>query len=833
MRTQWIIFIGLLALMLPRATGQQRLKDNQNRAFTKHQPDSLQVDIFLKMARSFNDYESPGYNPDKVLFYSKQADSLAQKLQYLNGQGESYNLAAQAWAGKKMYTEARKVSKQAIEIFEKTHALWGLGDLYGTQALFTEDLQQKTALHEKALGYLRQSGDKRRIADLLAIMSEETMMLGKLGVAKDQLDESLALSKEIGLEKIQWLYSLRGVVNTQMRNYPDALKDELMAVKIAEQAGDRSFKTAEIYNFTAIIYDKMGKLDNSAEYLDKSLTIAVQNKDTGFIAQLYANMGHNLIRRKKPREALNYLLELKAKYATGLSLTSKIQVAARFLRCYTELGEYKSGQPYAEELISYSAAMKPDAYDQLPLYPELNRYLIATNQFEKAAIYVDRMKLVADKFKTPDRLTTVFYLKYKIDSARGDLRSAMANYQLYTAGKDSSYNEATAKQLNQLHVEFETEKKDRDIQLKQKNIELLTKEGFLQKVLSDQKDNEIAIRKRDLELKSKDLLSEQQQVDLLKKQQLLQQAVTDKQDRDLLIKQQDISLLTQESKLQQSVLKQERMVRNIIVGGAIMLALLLAMAYNRYRLKQRSNQQLEWQREEIKEKNISLQALVADKDKLLEEKEWLVKEVHHRVKNNLQMVMSLLNRQSSYLENNDAISAIRDSQRRMEAMSLIHQKLYESENVSAINMAAYITQLVNYLEDSFDERPVRFKLTIESIDLDVTQAVPLGLILNEAITNSIKYAFPDNKTGLVAISLKRRAGNNLELIVADNGIGFPKGFDITTSPTMGINLMEGLAHQLGGNFSVSNDGGGKVMIKFPFIESNTLNFIDTKEHAIG
>ena len=127
---------------------------------------------------------------------------------------------------------------------------------------------------------------------------------------------------------------------------------------------------------------------------------------------------------------------------------------------------------------------------------------------------------------------------------------------------------------------------------------------------------------------------------------------------------------------------------------------------------------------------------------LLKDKEWLIKEVHHRVKNNLQMVISLLNSQSIYLNDEAAVVAIQESQRRMHAMSLIHQKLYQSENVGVIDMRAYINEFISYLKDIFETgSSIRFEQDVDPIKLDVGQAVPVGLILNEVITNSIKYAF--------------------------------------------------------------------------------------------
>jgi two-component sensor histidine kinase len=169
----------------------------------------------------------------------------------------------------------------------------------------------------------------------------------------------------------------------------------------------------------------------------------------------------------------------------------------------------------------------------------------------------------------------------------------------------------------------------------------------------------------------------------------------------------------------------------------------------------------------IKNKNGQLQHLLTEKD-------WLVKEIHHRVKNNLQIVMSLLNSQSAYIDNELALTAIHDSQHRVHAMSLIHQKLYGLENVSSIDMSVYIRELVTYLADSFNTgQRIHFELKLEPLEMDVSQAVPLGLILNEAITNSFKYGFPDGRSGVMSILLGMSTPDHYSLIISDNGIGMP------------------------------------------------------------
>jgi two-component sensor histidine kinase len=207
---------------------------------------------------------------------------------------------------------------------------------------------------------------------------------------------------------------------------------------------------------------------------------------------------------------------------------------------------------------------------------------------------------------------------------------------------------------------------------------------------------------------------------------------------------------------------------------------------------------------------------------LLVEKEWLLKEVHHRVKNNLQIIMSLLNTQSKFLENDAAKQTIRDSQHRIQAISLIHQKLYQSENVSAIDMPVYIKELVDYLGNLFGARQrIRFELQNDPVKLEVSYAVRLGLILNEAITNGIKYAFPENREGMIKISLKQKGDEQYVMTIQDNGIGLSPDFENQQRNSLGMSLMEGLSNDIDGKFRIESNGGTTIVVAFFYKQITT------------
>ncbi|MCJ8208365.1 tetratricopeptide repeat protein [Mucilaginibacter sp. RS28] len=272
-------------------------------------------------------------------------------------------------------------------------------------------------------------------------------------------------------------------------------------------------------------------------------------------------------------------------------------------------------------------------------------------------------------------------------------------------------------------------------------------------------------------------------------------------------KDKNILLLKQKNGLQAETIKKDGTIKAIVAACAFLLFVLLAVIYNRYRLKQRSHAQLQQQQQEINKQNELLR-------KLLQEKDWLLKEIHHRVKNNLQIVISLLNTQSAYINNQDAMDAIQNSQHRMHAMSLIHQKLYQSDNLATIDLSWYIQELVSYMKECFEVNNINFNVVAEPLCLDVAQAVPLGLILNESVTNSIKYAFPQGRKGTVSIILEAVGDGHYTLVISDNGTGLPAGFDEYENSSLGMNLMRGLTDQLEGSFELINQNGLTIKITF-------------------
>ncbi|NQT25854.1 PAS domain S-box protein [candidate division KSB1 bacterium] len=199
--------------------------------------------------------------------------------------------------------------------------------------------------------------------------------------------------------------------------------------------------------------------------------------------------------------------------------------------------------------------------------------------------------------------------------------------------------------------------------------------------------------------------------------------------------------------------------------------------------------------------------------KSLEEKEILLKEIHHRVKNNLQIIISLLNLQSYRIEDKAAKQAFENSRQRVYSMALVHEKLYRSNNFANIQFNDYVkTMTTEIVRASVDISKVRLEIKVEAVELSIDLAIPFGLIINELITNSIKYAFPDERKGKIQILFKS-VKDQYELTVIDDGIGLPDDVYFQKKGSLGMQLIHILTEQIGGSIEISREGGTRFTIQ--------------------
>lgn len=201
------------------------------------------------------------------------------------------------------------------------------------------------------------------------------------------------------------------------------------------------------------------------------------------------------------------------------------------------------------------------------------------------------------------------------------------------------------------------------------------------------------------------------------------------------------------------------------------------------------------------------------------EKELLLQEVHHRVKNNLQVVSSLLYLQSKTIKDKNVVNMFVECQNRVKSISLIHERLYQTRDISRIDFDQYIKSLVYNLFDSFGVKAgqITFKLRSENIFMGTDTAIPCGLIINELVTNALKYAFPDEQKGEISIEVIYHQDNKFTLCIKDNGVGLPEGYDFLNAETLGSRLVQSLVKQLDGILEIEANHGTEFKIKFSIL----------------
>jgi two-component sensor histidine kinase len=215
---------------------------------------------------------------------------------------------------------------------------------------------------------------------------------------------------------------------------------------------------------------------------------------------------------------------------------------------------------------------------------------------------------------------------------------------------------------------------------------------------------------------------------------------------------------------------------------------------------------------------LELQHSLKEKEALLNEKVILLKEIHHRVKNNLQVISSLLYLNSKNITNEETLNIIKDSQNRVKSIALIHERLYQSNDLGKINFGEYIKHLANDIFKSYtvDKFLIKLVTRLDDIFISIDLAVPLGLIINELVSNSFKYAFPgnQNENAEVKIECSINEAKEVLLIVSDNGIGLPEDLEIKKKSSLGLQLVETLVSQISGNLSIVSNKGTRFEIRF-------------------
>lgn len=755
-------------------------------------PDSHAINALWEWARYYSDpIYSFRINYDSAFYFNEQARVLSEKMKNPKLISLSHNRLAVLYCRKGDTSAALKQAGIAASYYKKPDETMAIMwyNMGSALPLAEKYYAFKINFYERCMAMHRQLNfsNKLNLGRLYMSMGDIDDYTGNTDEAERKFLEAERLLKEAKDKQMYLIHIRLYDFYFYKGNYNRAVYSAFEGLKSAEASGLSNLH--QFYLYIGNSYLDMGQVTKSIEYYEKAFASA-RKSDKKVNGVLIKRMARAMVANGQATAALDFVHNANREFITPYLRDSITKWEALGI-CHMALKQYDEAEKYylmMEKFVPYVDKM----FAAIVPYV-LGKFYYETQRYDKASPYLIRGLQTPKGFLPQIAFSEMSLMMYRIDSSRHQYESALTHFRRHKTIEDSVFNSTKTRQIEELRIQYDIDKKEKELSLQQKDIELLTRQKLLQQALAEQK--------------SKDVLLKQQSIDLLTQQKSLQEVITGKQqqelaqkEKELQLQQENINLLHNRELLQESQLKQAHFIKRMTIGGIVLLLVIVGLLYNQYRIKHRNNRA-------ISEKNERL-------NNLLEEKEWLLKEVHHRVKNNLQVVSSLLQSQSVFLKD-EALAAVHDSQHRVQAMSLIHQKLYQTDNISTINMGVYIPELVDYLKDSFVTRTrIVFVMDIAPAALDVTQAIPLGLIINEAVTNIFKHAFPGRDRGQVHLSLKELGKDELLLDIADNGVGLQADPDLFPQNSLGLNLMKGLCRDFNGRYTIESNEGTHIQVIF-------------------
>lgn len=529
-------------------------------------------------------------------------------------------------------------------------------------------------------------------------------------------------------------------------------------------------RTNGVYDLLGVAYRKLGDYKAAMECGLKAIAISYQIADTGTaLATYYNRLGTTYSKVKDPVRA-------EASFRKALAIDLRYNDTANiFFISYNIIIEMLS-QRRASEALHFISTLKAK-YPTLMTKSVIGSGMIMTKiytslrQFREGEVYCKSIEAIAAARGVDDDLLPMLYngiVPFYI--AQGNWEKAAAILVRYKKSNEINHSTESWSQYYMLQFRIDSAKGNYLAAIDNYRKSIVLRDSLFNETKSHQV-NELNV------------LYE-----------------TERKDKDLL-------LMKRNAELQKTRINHADLLRDITLLILLLLGTILFILLRSYRRKQKNNRLLKEKQEEIEHKN-------EDLEKLVQEKEWLVKEIHHRVKNNLHMVVGLLASQTEFLRGEEAMRAITESQNRVEAMAIIHQRLYQTKDLSTIDMASYIGDLADHLKYSGIGGNTVIQLDIDPVSFPLSHSVPLGLIVNEAVTNALKYAFDKDQRGVIVISLKASGAFAYTLTIRDNGRGLPPDAGQDDTSSFGTTLMKGLSREISGRFQMVSRSGTWIIIDF-------------------
>ena len=564
---------------------------------------------------------------------------------------------------------------------------------------------------------------------------------------------------------------VEGIFLLNFAQYEEAIRLFEESAELAKVSGDKAEEAFAIMDI-GIAYIYLSGREKALEYFLDALVIAEESNDQNAIGNVKNSIGQIYYEQNKydeTKEMMEQALEMAIAANNPILVSDCYFYLARIALQYESYQKAIGLNAKALHIDSVQSNLRGLAHKHIL---DGDIYL-AQNQLAKARIAFETGKAFTDRIQDKEQTESLLLIRLgKIERLEGNFQKAISflenavavtkkgqllywEYEAY--GELAQVYEALGrfKKAYEYHQQY-AEVKDQVIN-KERNEDF----NRLQVLYEDAKkkgeierlNNESIIQKQELELRNAQVNQRTQQILLL-------------------------------------------------ILGLIAISIIAFVLWLSFRNKTKSNKQLAEQKEKIEAQN--------------KQKETLLKEIHHRVKNNLQVISSLLSLQSNKISDNAALSAVKEGQNRVKSIALIHQKLYQHEDISRVNFEEYTEELVYYLKSTFlsGDKEVDVDVNTNEIQLDIDTAVPLGLIMNELVSNSFKYAFQEASDGRISIELEHVANSpgRLKLSISDDGVGLPKDINIDSLDSLGLKLVKMLSFQLDGKIEHFNGIGTRFEI---------------------
>ena len=792
--------------------------------------DTIRVRLWLQLGQLYADMPlSLPVDLDSAAAYAQKAAHLSYVLHFTSGRDGSQLLAAQASFGSNRPAPIEALLRNP-RLRSASKALLVVGEYY----LFKPE--EEPADLSLAEQYVRQAAAQPAVGPHSSILAESQVVLGLICAERERRPQALAYYRQAAplLGRVEDLARRARLWYWLGNSYDRSSAEMPLKINCYEQAL-AAYHRAGNQEAAALVLKSIADVEQARGHFGRALqllleVVRVQQANHSLkLHYTYDLLGAIYAAKGGYEQALPYA-QAALKGARAARDTADLPLFfMRIGRIKEELGQRAAAVPYYQQALAAAERSRYDKYSFLITASVRIARIKALTEPDQALLYLQRQLQ-----QYPPRTA---YLLFTACNGLGEVHLSRHDY----AAAENNLQRAL-RLLDQIRLPLFNDKQEYYVRLYTDlsalyaaRSQYTTANRYLTQAFQVVQRRPDISRLRTLELQAFKLDSIQGQLRAAlahyqrykalsdsvfnerKSSQLLGfqvQYETKAKEQELRLQAKNIALLTQRSRVQQISLGLQRSERNALLGGTALLLALLGLGYNRYGLGQRSNRQLlaqqqalQARQEEINRQNGMLEALVR-------EKEWLLQEVHHRVKNNLQIIASLLNSQAITLTDEAAQLAIRESQHRVHAMALIHQRIYQPARLAQVSMPTYLPELVEHLREAYATVAVQVEVAIEPIVLPIAQAVPIGLFVNEAFTNALKHAFPAGQAGGVRVALRQVAAATYQLVIEDNGVGLPPSYAPGRNRSLGMKLLHGFSRQLGGELRLSEPPGLTISLLF-------------------